>query len=158
MAATAETEQFDRVVWKLREQFPGLRMRVFVDPHEYVQAAADIPPQEGLDFGLQFTLQGDELHLHVGGSFWVEWFPCGDEVVADEFFAAVAGIISGRYRVVEYILADAPVKAQLQRPIDGGRWEKVATWSSLGALIPWRRSQSIIQNTGAGPLTLSRGA
>ena len=151
-------EQFDRVVEELQRRFSGLKVRVDRDVHQQVQASANIPPQDGLDFGFHFTLQGDELHLQVGGSFWVEWFPCEDTAVTDEFIDAVAGIISGRYRIVEYSIAEAPVKAQLQRPAAGGQWHKVATWSSLGALIPWRRTQSIIQNTGTGPMSSSRGA
>jgi hypothetical protein len=158
MIETAEIKQFQRVLAELRERFPGLIIRATTEADEPVDAFASIPPQQGLDFGFHFTLQGDELHLHVGGSFWVEWFPCDDGAVTDEFIEAVSGIISGRYRIVEHIIAEAPVKAQLQQPREDGGWRNVATWSSLAALIPWRRTRAIIQNTGAGPVTASRGA
>jgi len=154
----AKTAQFNRVVTELQERFPGLRIRVDVEPHPALDAEANIPPQPGLEFGFSFSLQGDELHLNVGGSFWVEWFPCGDDKITDEFIDAVSGVISGRYRIVEYLLGGEPVKAQLQRPLEAGRWRSVATWSNLGAFIPWRRRQNIIQNKAGGPSSVEAGA
>ena len=154
----AETEQFNRVVADLRRKFPGLRVDVETEPHPALDADASVPAQPGLDFGFSFNLQGDELHLNVGGSFWVEWFPCGDDKVTDEFIDVIAGILSGRYRIVEYLIGGDPVKAQLQRPVGADRWERVATWSNLRALIPWRRQQNVIQNTAGGPRPVQRGA
>ena len=154
----AEIEQFNRVVEELRARFPGLRLHVGIEPNPHVDALADIPAQPGMDFGFSFNLQGDELHLNVGGSFWVEWFPCADAVVTDQFIDALAGIISGRYRIVEYLLGSAVVKAQLQRPRPDGKWEKVATWADLGDFIPWLRKQNVIQNAGGGPSVGQRGA
>src|SRR3989442_4922281 len=152
----AETKQFSRVVEELRVRFPGLRIHVAIEPHPHLDALADIPPQPGLDFGFSFNLQGDELHLNVG-SLWVEWFPCTDAMVTAEFIEAVGGIISGQYRIVEYLIGDDVVKAQLQRPRQDGQGEKVATWADLGVFIPWLRKQNVIQNAGGGPSPVKPG-
>src|SRR6266513_2666724 len=154
----AEIQQFDRVIAELKRRFPSLRIRVDLDPHPELAAVANIPPQPGLEFGFSFNLQRDELHLNVGGSFWVEFFPCYDTKVTDQFIEAINGILTGTYRIVEYCIGEEPVKAQLQRPLADDQWQSVATWSSLGALIPWRRRQNVIQNKAGGPSTVGAGA
>jgi hypothetical protein len=154
----AETEQFERVVATLRQRFPGLRIHVEIEPHPALDADASIPPQSGLDFGVSFNLQGDELHLNVGSSFWVEWFPCSDDEITAEFIDAVVGVLSGRYRIVEYLLGEKPVKAKLQRPVGNEEWKTIATWSTLAAFIPWRHRQNVIQNKAGGPSVVAAGA
>lgn len=143
---TVEMGRFDAVVDRIGSVFPGLQVEVRKDqPH--VHASAKLPVQPGLDFALSFNLQNcDELHLNVGHHFWVEWFPCGKQPVFDRFCQAALGLISGEYRIVESYLFGRAVKFQLERPTASGGWERIATWSNLGSLIPWARQRNVIQN------------
>ena len=105
----------------------------------------DIPQQPGLDFDLRINLQNlDEMHMSAG-ALWVEWFPCGDQEVFNQFIEAATGLLSGSHRIVEYHVAGSPVKAELQRPTDAG-WQKIAVWSNFRALLPFRRKTRVLQN------------
>jgi len=141
---------FRRAVDGVRRAFPSLRIHVQVDEgNPFVEASASLPPQPGLEFGVGFSLQSrDELHLNVGTTnLRVEWFPCTEPAVVDTFVDAVSGILSGRYRIVERSIGDHVVSVQLQRPLAPDRWARVATWSTLGSLIPWPRNQTIVRNS-----------
>ena len=143
---TVEVERFDALVDQIRAAFPTIRVEVRKD-HPHVEAIAKLPVQPGLDFELSFNLQNrDELHLNAGHHFWVEWFPCGEQRVFDGFSQAAVGLISGEYRIVESYLFGRAVNAKLERPRASGGWERIATWSNLGSLIPWARQRTIIQN------------
>jgi hypothetical protein len=87
----------------------------------------------------------DELHLSVGGGFWVEWFPCDQPPVERAFVDAVLGLISGRYRIVEIRQRGEPVWARLERP-EGGRWKRVATWQRTHLPLPWWRTKNVLLN------------
>ena len=85
---------------KIRAAFPTLTMSlVFDDPH--VDLAMEIPAQPGLAFNLDLNLQFDKLHLSAS-ALWVEWFPCTKQERVDDFFEAVAGLLSGRHRILEH--------------------------------------------------------
>jgi hypothetical protein len=66
----------------------------------------------------------------------------------NEYFEAVSGLLSGRFRILEHWRGRRPVKARLQAPSQG-RWKTVAGWSVLLS-IPWpRKSVRIVQNLHA---------
>jgi|KBSSwiStaDraftv2_1062776.scaffolds.fasta_scaffold1485664_1 hypothetical protein len=131
----------------LRASFPQLRMDLQLE-HAQLDLNMDIPEQPGLGFDVNLNLQGDELHLSTG-RFWLEWFPCTKPDVREQYREAVAGVLSGRYRIVEHYLGGRAVKAQLQRPLAEG-WETIGTWANLGALVPWPKRTSVRQNLKSG--------
>lgn len=135
-----------RTFERLREAFPALEMTLVREP-EYVDLEMEIPAQPGLDFEVHLDLQNvDELHV-VAGALWVEWFPCTQPGVADLFFEAVSGLLSGRFRIVEHRRGSRPVKAELQRPA-GETWETLATWSTFS--WPWpRKISTVLRNRAA---------
>ncbi len=140
---------FLAILDRLHRDFPTLRCDTDLE-HPETDALATFPRQPGLDFEISINLQGDELHLNAA-SFWVEWFPCTDQRVADQFADAVRGLLSGEYRIVEYLASDQPVKANLQRPRGSG-WKTIARYySGPTAVIPWLRRTRIVQNSPAGP-------
>lgn len=131
---------------RIRQRFPHLAMTL--DPHHpQVDVALDIPKQAGLDFAVHLNLQNrDELHI-VAGAFWCEWFPCTAHEKVDEYLDAVAGLIEGRYRILEHVRGTTVVKAELQKPVDSG-WETVGCW--LRPSFPWpRRRTRVLQNAPA---------
>jgi hypothetical protein len=127
----------------LRAAFPALTMRLELE-NPNVDLNMDVPRQVGLAFPMNFNLQGDELHLSAG-AFWLEWFPCTDSDVAAQYQDAAAGLLSGRYRILEQCAGTRVVKAHLQRPIDGD-WQTIGTWADWRALFPWHRSTRVLQN------------
>src|SRR5262245_41140783 len=106
--------------------------------HAHVDLNMDSREQPGLAFDVNLNLQGDELHLSAG-SFWLEWFPCTDPDVVARYRDAVTGLLGGRYRIVEHLVGNRPVKAELQSPV-GDSWQTVGTWSNLRRLVPSRRT------------------
>ena len=140
-----DLDRFYEVVGIVRREFPDLV--VDVQPsHPHVHALATIPEQAGLVASVSINLQNcDELHLNMS-RFWVEWFPCGQQAVFDQFVEAVTSVLSGRLRILESYVFGSPVAARLQRPTEGGGWKTLATWSNLGVLVPWPRSHRIVQN------------
>ena len=143
-----QTRQFEiahSTFERIRAAFPTLRMNLVLD-HPYVDLAMDIPAQPGLAFEVDLNLQNiDELHL-TASALWVEWFPCTKPQNVDRYFDAVSGLLSGEFRILEHWRGTRPVKAQLQRPLNGG-WECVATWGDLSAIVPWpRKTLKVVQN------------
>ena len=138
----------DKAVQLFREVeslFINLKMKLDLEP-DNVDVQLDIPQQDGLLFPVSLNLQNsDALHLNVG-AFCQEWFPCSDEVVSRQYFAAVAGLLSGENRLVEYHRGKRIVKVQLQRPA-GEDWETIATWSRLHLPVPLQAKTSVLQNT-----------
>ncbi len=139
-------ERFNEAVEGIRRAFPNLQLEVD-DDHPHVDASVDIPTQPGLAFDVNINLQNDELHLSAG-EFWVEWFPCGDAAVFNNFMDAVVGLLSGRYRILEYLVGSTTARAELQRPSSAG-WETIATRSTPLIFLPWRRSTRVIRNHNA---------
>lgn len=130
---------------RIRAAFPTLTMKLDLRP-EHVDLVLDIPAQPGLSFDVDRNLQNlDELHL-VAKPLWVEWFPCTDPKKVEEYFEAVSGLLSGRFRILGHWRGKRTVRAELQRP-DGSGWKTVANWLTLSALIPWpRKSFKVVQN------------
>ena len=128
---------------EIRASFPTLRMELQLD-HPYLDLNMDARKQPGLAFDVNLNLQGDELHLSAG-SFWLEWFPCSDPEVVARYRDAVAGLLSGRYRILEHRVGDRAVKADLQCP-DGDSWQTIGSWSNLWRLMPVPRTTRVLQN------------
>jgi hypothetical protein len=129
---------------RIRAAFPALVMNLDLHP-KHVDLAMDIPVQPGLSFRVDLNLQNlDELHL-CASALWVEWFPCTDPKKVDNYFEAVAGLLSGQFRILEYWRGKRPVKAKLQCPRNEG-WKTIATWSLLLS-IPWPpKALKVVQN------------
>jgi hypothetical protein len=133
----------EEIAERIQEQFPTLNLKVNSnDPN--VDWSILIPPQDGLKFECNLNRQGDELHLSILG-FWLEWFPLEDEDVAEAYFDAVVGILSGRYRIVEYVRFGRGVGGELQAPV-GTSWKTIGN-SSTGILPRgWLSRTRVIQN------------
>ncbi|MFN7943390.1 MAG: hypothetical protein U0X73_17490 [Thermoanaerobaculia bacterium] len=145
MHRESQIRRFEQALAVLREQFPGLRIES-VPASGGLDAAAEIPRQNGLDFDVSINLQNfDELHLNAS-NFWVEWFPCDEEEVFSRFIEACVSLLSGRGRLVESYLGDRAVSSRLEVPLENGSWRGLATWSNLFAFIPWRRRVVLVQN------------
>jgi len=85
-----------------------------------------IPRQPGLLFDVQLNLQNiDELHLNAS-ALWVSWFPCTKPQIVEEYFEAVSGLLSGRFRILEHWRGTRVVRAELQRPSQEG-WRTIAS-------------------------------
>ena len=129
---------------RIRAAFPALTMNLEERP-KHVDLAMDIPAQPGLLFGVWLNLQNlDELHLNAS-ALWVEWFPCTKPDRVEQYFEAVTGLLSGRFRILEHWRGKRPVKAELQAPT-GTAWRTVAGSSHLLS-VPWpRKFLKIVQN------------
>jgi hypothetical protein len=128
----------------IRAEFPTLQTQLQPE-HAHVDLNMDIRKQPGLAFDVNLNLQGDELHLSAG-SFWLEWFPCTDPAVTAQYRDAVTGLLSGRYRILEYFAWNRSVRAELQSPA-GNSWQTIGTSSNLWRLVPSRRTTRVLQNT-----------
>jgi hypothetical protein len=146
--AMPRTKQFEIALStfeKIRAAFPTLTMNLVLD-HPHLDLAMDIPAQPGLTFKMDLNVQNlDELHLSAS-ALWYEWFPCTNSKKVERYLEAVSGLLSGEFRILEHWRGKRPVKAQLQRPCRG-RWENVATWLDVSAIVPWpRKSHKVAQN------------
>jgi hypothetical protein len=136
--------RLEEVLATLRRRFPSLAVDRCADAPG-VDALVRLPVQTGLEVEIDLSLQNnDELHL-TAGHFWVEWFPCHDQRIFDDFMDAVVGLISGRYRIVEQFVRGRPTQAKLQRP-EGDGWRTVASWANLLVLLPWPRIERVVRN------------
>lgn len=125
-------QQALEVFQKLQTEFPHLAMNIDSADSD-VEVSYTIPQQIGLAFDVQLNLQNDdELYLTVG-AFWCSWFPISKPDVLKRYHDAVAGILAGRNRIVEYVRWGRIVGADLQVPHACG-WKTIA--SSRGALLP----------------------
>jgi hypothetical protein len=134
---------------KIQATFPALSMNLELHP-AHVDLAMEIPAQPGLSFKVDLNLQNlDELHLSAS-ALWYEWFPCTNPEKVERYLEAVSGLLSGEFRILEHWRGKRPVKAQLQRP-SRGRWENVATWLDVSAIVPWpRKRYKVVQNKPSG--------
>src|ERR1700674_656425 len=98
---------------RIRAAFPALSMNLDVHPL-HLDLAMDIPAQPGLSFDIGLNLQNrDELHIEAS-RLWVEWFPCTNPKKVAEYFEAVSGLVSGRFRILQHVRGRRVVKAELQ--------------------------------------------
>jgi hypothetical protein len=133
---------------KIISAFPSLTMNLDLHPAN-VELALEIFAQRGLLFDVYLNLQNrDELHLNAS-RLWVEWFPCTKPDRVTDYFEAVCGLLSGRFRILEQCRGRRVVKAQLQSPSQNG-WKPVATSGDVSILLPWPRKRlRVVQNTPA---------
>lgn len=130
-------------VAEIQSRFPSLR--IIEDQGVPVDLSFHMPVQPGLKQRVWLALQNrDELSFGVG-AFQLEWFPCTDPEKVKGFIEAVAGYVSGHYRVLEHRLGSKCVKAQLQAP-DGTAWKTLGTWSTFGLYLPARKTTSELRN------------
>lgn len=117
---------------EIRSKFPKLRVIERTDdPVEFNLVLAQ---QDGLKFEVTLGLHNrDELHFGVG-HFQLGWFPCTEPARVADYVAAVAGFLSGEWRVMERHRGKRCVAAELQAP-DGPNWRTVGKWSRLS--LPW---------------------
>jgi hypothetical protein len=142
-----QTKQFEIALStfeRIRAAFPALAMNLDLYP-AHVDLAMNIPVQPGLGFKVDLNLQNlDELHLSAS-ALWVEWFPCTNPKKVQDYFEAVSGLLSGRFRILEHWRGPRVVKAQLQYPTDG-EWETLTGCSHLLS-IPWPpKTFKVVQN------------
>jgi hypothetical protein len=132
---------------KLRAAFPGLSMEFDLQPAN-VDLAVDIPIQAGLSFPVFLNLQNfDELCLETS-SLGVSWFPCTNPKKVENYFEAVSGLLSGRFRILQHWRGKRIVKAELQRPTSEG-WKTVTGCSYLLS-VPWPPKMfKVVQNTAS---------
>jgi hypothetical protein len=124
----------------IRTQFADLTMKLDLEPQGINGADLVIPVQNKLPFEVFVCLDCDELTLSAGKHFWVQWFPCDDEVVVAMFREAVIGLLSGNYRIVEFYRGNCWLRAELQRPEEQA-WKPIKTSINgmfpFSFLIPW---------------------
>ena len=144
MGASDTREIAKTAFGRIRAAFPNLSMiEVKSAPNE---VCFDMPVQPGLKHSISLNLQNhDELHFAVGGSFWLEWFPCTEPAKVDAFVQAVCGFISGKFRILLHYRRGRFVKAQLQAPEAEG-WKTIGTYAKLALPIPWRAEKRVISN------------
>lgn len=148
MTRKTEIGPFNEVSDHLRRTFPDLAFHVNYEHHD-VDAALDIPRQPGLSFDVHINLQNlDEIHLSAE-DLWVDWFPCGEQEVMDEFLEALPGLLNGSYRILQHVRSGKVKKAELQRPAKEG-WKTIALCTV--SMFPWfAREQRVVQNIRPAP-------
>ena len=140
-----DREAVIRLFQEIQAAFPRLTMKLERN-HPHLDLNMDILRQDGLSFDVNLNLQNaDELHLSAG-HFWLEWFPCSDPKIVEDFREAVHGVLSGNYRIVEYGLGKRVLKSILQRP-DGEGWKTIGTSGWWPLPIPWRVTTRELRNT-----------
>lgn len=133
----------EAIATRIQEQFPALQLQVnSSDPN--VDWSIDIGRQAGLKFECNLNRQSDELHFSTSG-FWLVWHPLDDTKVVEQYLDAVLGLLSGRYRIVEYVRLNRGVGGELQVPY-GDSWRTIGNYSA--GILPrsWLSSTRVIQN------------
>jgi hypothetical protein len=129
---------------RIAELFPDLKMKR--NDAEPVELSIDIPIQSGLKYAVNLNLQNkDELHFSVE-NFWLEWLPCTEPSRVEDYIDAVAGFVSGKYRILEHYRGKRCIKAELQAPREDGGWETIGTSIHFGLPSPWRKWHKEIVN------------
>ena len=141
----------------IRRDHPHLEMLVEQGANPICPLSMTVPEQANLRFELVMSfVNGDELCIGAGDSFWLEWFPMRKTDVVEDFTKTVGGLLSGEYRVVEYLNTHGVVvKADLQEP-SGAGWKTAGTWrASLFVFADWIHrglKQWVLQNQPDGPV------
>lgn len=109
-----------------------------------VEVACHYPAQEGLDFDLWLSLQGDEF-VCSGAQWYATIFPADDDYKWDLIVQLVEGLLTGDARVALYraIGWSRPYWTEVQLQIDG-RWTSVST--GAGCAVPPIVRPTIIRN------------
>ena len=136
-------EQILAIFQEIADLNKNLKNELALNP-PHVDLEMNFPKQEGLKFNININLQGDELHLNAS-NLWIEWFPCDDEKIKKEFIESVSGLLSGEYRMVEYLRGEKPIKTKLQKP-ENNQWKTIGIWSKLHFPISWKIDKRVVQN------------
>lgn len=128
---------------QIRSRFPDIILNVELE-HAWVDWFIDIPKQSLSKFDLHLNQQCDLLQLSVN-SFCLEWFPINKEHVFQGFMDTVLGLLSGEYRIAEYVRKGKGVGGNLQRK-DNDCWKTIGR--SYCGILPrtWFSQIQIIQN------------
>lgn len=139
-----DDRQIARELFKrIQSVFSQLQMTLNLDPRSD-DVSLDIPLQQGVSLPVKIDLLDDGLRIFVGQSV-LEWCPCGEGFIQEEFLNAACGVLSGRLRVLEHYRGTRAIKAELQEPYDGG-WNTVETWATFHWPFPWRITNREIWN------------
>jgi hypothetical protein len=163
---TAETELDDRgwpirtdgwqerLIEKSRALFAELaeryRLQIIWDEEAPVEVCCTFPKQEGLDFELSLTLQGDELTLSHDW-FWADLFPGDRPSTWTEFELLADGMLSGEARALVHHCGDPEHWYKTEAQIfENGQWRSVSTGIAPWRRRPFRKQTEIIQNKRDG--------
>ncbi|MGA9038984.1 MAG: hypothetical protein WB421_00475 [Terriglobales bacterium] len=141
-----DTEAIARGVFaEIAKRFPSLKMVENQD--DPVEISITMPVQPGLAHEIWLCLQNqDELGFRVG-RFYCEWFPCTKPEKAEKYLNAVAGFLSGEYRILEHYRGAKCYRAQLQKP-EGDRWRTIANWATIWVPLSFRKTVKELRNIG----------
>lgn len=127
----------------IENSFPDLKFNYdFNDKN--VDISVDVPKQKGLDFDVNLNLQTDELHISTK-HFWGSWFTIKNPHVVDLYKDAVVGLLSGKYRIVQYWDGDTLAKSLLQKPVDN-QWQTIFTDRKKLFFLTMLCSKVVVQN------------
>ena len=138
------------VFFSFQHAHPELRMEID-DTHPHLNLSMVIPKQAGMSFDLSLWLAGDVLGIGAG-TFCLEWFSCTQQDIVDDYCQTVLALLSGEFRIVEYVRGDGEVvKEELQRPV-GERWQTIgASYHTLfGSWFQGRLGRRVLQNQPDG--------
>ncbi len=128
---------------EIAKQFPNLSM--FENTEDLVELSITMPIQPGLKYKILLLLQNeDELHFCVN-NFQLEWFPCKDKNIVEDFVKAVSEFIAGETRILEHYRGRQCVKSQLQHR-ENKSWRTIGTCMGLNWPIPWRKTYKVLRN------------
>ncbi|MBM4152178.1 MAG: hypothetical protein FJ220_01470 [Kiritimatiellaceae bacterium] len=128
---------------RIASQFPTLQL--IRENDAPVELAYTIPVQPGVKQEIHLNLQNiDELHFSVG-HFWLEWFPCTEPKMVENYVEAVCGYLSGTYRIVEHFRGQTCIRAELQQPTEDG-WKTIGTWKTVLAWLPGQQTELELRN------------
>jgi hypothetical protein len=128
----------------IQRLFPNLTMTMDYNDKD-VDLSMDIPKQDGIDFDINVNLQNeDELHISTD-YIWCQFFSAESPELVETFTHAVQGLISGDYRILQFVKNGKVYKSFLQRP-ENNEWETI--YRHIHKIsFPWTRlEQNIIQN------------
>ena len=118
-----------------------------------VDLAMIIPKQRGLDFDIILTLQdGNELHI-LTPHIWCKFFPAHLPHIAENFRNAATGLLSGEYRILQFIRNQNVCKAYLQKP-EADDWITLYKHHSKFCL-PWMKMEKRVVRNGSSGMKAS---
>lgn len=128
----------------IQDFFPNLSMTWDYNDKN-VHLSMDILKQNGLDFDINVNLQNND-ELHISTSYiWCQLFSAESPDVVETFLNAVKGLISGEYRIQQFIKDNKVYKSLLQRP-ENDQWVTVYRHHHKIS-FPWTSlEENIIQN------------
>ncbi len=146
MAKQVDIEKISGIFTGIREKFSHLRSGLITE-HSQVEMMLEFPEQDRLSFAVPLYLTDDILNF-TARRLWAEYFPCTEQKVIDNYAEDVVGLLSGEYRIIEFLRGDKVVKSYLEKPTDKG-WSRAYSHSTLGIFRPWGMTRRLVQNNPA---------